>query len=233
MENILGSKEDGSRGQSHRAWGRVWDPEGRHVQRLGLLHPAHLGHPAICPLLPISDLYLLVASSALCLPPSLFLGGLLEVYTAVNCCSSVSSSILKGRGSTSEATGCPRVRRPLLSNGPGGVTWYTAGKQAWNIPQKWLGQSRCPNASRSLSSWELGFNEKTVNTELQAKWASLVAQMVKDPPAMWKTQVRSQGLEDPLEKGMATFSNMLAWRIPWTEQPGGLQSTGSQRVQHD
>ena len=124
------------------------------------------------------------------LPPTLSLsGGSLEVYTAVNCCSSVSSSILKGRGSTSEATGCPRVRRPLLSNGPGGVTWYTAGKQAWNIPQKWLGQSRCPNASRSLSSWELGFNEKTVNTELQAKWASLVAQMVKDPPAMWKTQV--------------------------------------------
>ena len=59
-------------------------------------------------------------------------------------------------------------------------------------------------------------------------WASLVAQMVKNLPAMWETQVRSLGWEDPLEKEMVTHSSILAWRIPWTEEPGGLQSMGSQ-----
>ena len=56
---------------------------------------------------------------------------------------------------------------------------------------------------------------------------------VKNLPAMWETQVRSLGQEDPLEEGMATHSSFLAWRIPCTEEPGGLQSTGSQRVGHD
>jgi len=56
--------------------------------------------------------------------------------------------------------------------------------------------------------------------------ASLVAQMVKNLPAMWETWVRSLGREDPLERGMATHSSILAWRIPWTEEPGGLQSMG-------
>ena len=64
-------------------------------------------------------------------------------------------------------------------------------------------------------------------------WAPLVAQMVKNPPAMRETWVRSWGPEDPLEKGMATHSSILAWRIPWTEEPGRLQSMGLQRVQHD
>ena len=62
---------------------------------------------------------------------------------------------------------------------------------------------------------------------------SLVAQMVKHLPAMWETWVRFLGQEDPLEKAMATHSSTLAWRIPWTEEPGGLQHTGSQRVGHD
>ena len=60
--------------------------------------------------------------------------------------------------------------------------------------------------------------------------------MVKNPPAMQEpqeTQVQFLGQEDPLEEGMATHSSILAWRIPWTEEPGGLQSTGSQRVGHD
>ena len=60
--------------------------------------------------------------------------------------------------------------------------------------------------------------------------ASLVAQMVKNPPAMQETRVQTQGREDPLEKGMTTHSSILAWRIPWTEEPGGLQSMESQRV---
>ena len=62
---------------------------------------------------------------------------------------------------------------------------------------------------------------------------SLVAQMVKHLPAMQETQVRSLGWEDPLEKEMATQSGTLAWKIPWMEKPGRLQSMGSQRVGHD
>ena len=63
--------------------------------------------------------------------------------------------------------------------------------------------------------------------------ASLVVQRLKRLPAMQETWVRSLGREDPLEKEMATHSSILAWKIPWTEEPGGLQSTGSQRVRHD
>ena len=62
---------------------------------------------------------------------------------------------------------------------------------------------------------------------------SLVAQSVKRPLAMWETQVRSLGEKDPLEKEMVTHSSILAWRIPWTEEPDRLQSLGSQRVRHD
>ena len=64
-------------------------------------------------------------------------------------------------------------------------------------------------------------------------WASLVAQMVKNLPAMHETQIRSLGRKDPLEKGMATHSSILAWRIPQTEETSRLQSIGSQRVRHD
>ena len=60
------------------------------------------------------------------------------------------------------------------------------------------------------------------------KQASFVAQLVKNLPAMWETQVQSLDQEDPLEKGMATDSSILAWRIPWTEEPGGLLSVGLQ-----
>ena len=62
---------------------------------------------------------------------------------------------------------------------------------------------------------------------------SLVAWKVKSLPAMWETQVRFLGQKDPLEKGMATHSSILAWRISWTQEPGGLQSVGSLRVGHD
>ena len=62
---------------------------------------------------------------------------------------------------------------------------------------------------------------------------SLVAQTVKHLPTMWGTRVPTLGWEDLLEKEMATHSSILAWRIPWTEKPGGLQSMGSRRVEHD
>ena len=61
----------------------------------------------------------------------------------------------------------------------------------------------------------------------------LVAQTVKNPPEMQETQVLSLGWEDLREKGMATHSSIRAWRIPWTEEPGGLQSMGLQRVGHN
>ena len=67
----------------------------------------------------------------------------------------------------------------------------------------------------------------------QYSWASLVAQIIKNLPAVQETWVQSLGWEDPLEEGMATHPSVLAWRIPLTEGPGGLQSMGSQRVGHD
>ena len=60
-----------------------------------------------------------------------------------------------------------------------------------------------------------------------------MAQTVKSLPAVWETWVLSLAWEDPLEKAMATHSSILAWRIPWTEESGGLQPMGSQRVEHD
>ena len=63
--------------------------------------------------------------------------------------------------------------------------------------------------------------------------ASLMSLTVKNLPVMQETQVQSLGWEDPLEKGMATHSSILAWRIPWTEESGRLQSMGSKRVEHN
>ena len=60
---------------------------------------------------------------------------------------------------------------------------------------------------------------------LQCSWTSLVDQTVKNLPAMWQTWIGSLGWEDPLEKGMATHSSILAWRIPWTEEPGRIYSS--------
>ena len=69
---------------------------------------------------------------------------------------------------------------------------------------------------------------------LQLKlYVSLVAQMLKHLSTMWETWVQSLGREDLLEKEMATHSSILAWKIPWTEEPGRVQSMGSQRVGHD
>ena len=70
--------------------------------------------------------------------------------------------------------------------------------------------------------------EEGIGYPLQYSWVSLVAQKVKNLPAMWETWVLSLSWEDPLEKGKATHSSILAWRIPWT-----VKSMGSQRVGHD
>ena len=66
--------------------------------------------------------------------------------------------------------------------------------------------------------------------KVYSKWASLIAQSVKNLPAMQKTRVQFLGREDPLEKEMATHSSILAWRIPWTEEPSRLQSMGLQEL---
>ena len=65
---------------------------------------------------------------------------------------------------------------------------------------------------------------------LKREWASLVAQSIKSLPAVWETQVQSLDWEDPLEKEMANCSTVPAWKIPWTEEPGGLQSMGPQEL---
>ena len=72
--------------------------------------------------------------------------------------------------------------------------------------------------------------QESTNKDLEEVRDSLMAQTVKRLPEMWETQARSLGQEDPLEKEMATHSSVLAWRIPLTEDPGGLPSMGSQRV---
>ena len=78
----------------------------------------------------------------------------------------------------------------------------------------------------------LGIN-KNVNFGGDLSMASLVAQTVKHLPEMPETRVRSLGWEDPLEKEMAIHSRTIAWKIPWTREPGRLQSAGLQRVEHD
>ena len=72
-----------------------------------------------------------------------------------------------------------------------------------------------------------------LHSRLSLVRASLVAQLVKNPPAVQGTWVRSLGWEDPLEEDVAPHSSILAWKIPYTEEPGGLQSTGLPRVGHD
>ena len=73
-------------------------------------------------------------------------------------------------------------------------------------------------SGRSTGEW--------IGYPLQKSWDSLVAQLIKNLPAMWETWVRSLGWEDPLEKGKATHSSILTWRIPWTIQSMGLQRVG-------
>ena len=84
----------------------------------------------------------------------------------------------------------------------------------------------------ALSRWPFVGKAMCLLFNMLSRLASLVAQLVKNPPAMWETWVRSLGQEDPLEKEMATHSSTLAWKIPWTERPGRLQSMGLQRVGH-
>ena len=112
----------------------------------------------------------------------------------------------------------------------------------------WCSQQKEPQDNRELQTSQKVslFSHRRCPSGVSDEWlsvcmievyccylASLVAQTVKHLPAMWETRVRSLGQEDPLEKEMATHSSTLACKIPWTEEPGRLQSRGSQRVGHD
>ena len=115
---------------------------------------------------------------------------------------------------------------------------------AWEIP--WTENPGRLQVRRVTQSWarlkqyfkinELIFSYTTLPRFLDTfflNWVSLMTYRVKCLPAMWETRVQSLSREDPLEKEMATHSSTLAWKIPWTEEPGRLQSMGSQRVGHD
>ena len=111
----------------------------------------------------------------------------------------------------------------------------------WSLFQK------CSNKKKAFSFWKPlrvpkeyltslwpGVLAFTPNRVYSASWRpSPVAQTVKSLPAVQQTEVRSLGQEDPLEESMATHSSILAWRLPWTEEPGGLQSMGVEKTQHD
>ena len=89
------------------------------------------------------------------------------------------------------------------------------------------------NTFLSISQQTQFYHSSLLSVPACKPGAFLVAQRLKHLPAMWETRVRSLGQEDLLEKEMATHSSVLTWRIPWTEEPGRLQFTGSQRVGHD
>ena len=108
-------------------------------------------------------------------------------------------------------------------------------REAWRAAVHGAAKSQTQlNDWTELCSWEsLGQRGLKEFRQFHKQRASLVAQVVKNQPAMRETWVQSLDQEDPLKKGMAIHSSILAWSIPWTETPGGLQSIGEQRVGHD
>ena len=94
-------------------------------------------------------------------------------------------------------------------------------------------RTRAACVGRSHSHWTAGEVPFAVLLSLTLECASLVAQTGNNQPAMQETWVQSLGWDDPLEEGMATHSSILAWKTQWTEEPGGQQSMGSQRVRYN
>ena len=123
------------------------------------------------------------------------------------------------------------------------VVWVSAVQQRESVRSIHISSPSCtslpyPSPCTSPFSCRLPFTKDLSALTLISKYvcffgASLVAQTVKHLPTMRETWVRSLGREDPLEKEMATHSSTLVWKIPWTEEPGRLQSMWSQRVGHD
>ena len=113
-------------------------------------------------------------------------------------------------------------------------TQLGAGRMKAGFPSCSAGKESTCNTGDPVSIPGSGRSPgERISYPLQDSWASLMAQTVKRLPAMRETRVQFLGREDPLEKEMAIHSSTLAWKIPWTEEPGRLQSMGSQRVGHD
>ena len=127
--------------------------------------------------------------------------------------------VLAGRYFTTASSGKPYYIEEDIIN----------GKRCW-INKEGRVQKRVMTFGNAKDNWDVGFRFSHTFIEFMA---SLVAQRLKHLPEMWESWVRSLGQEDPLEKEMATHFSILAWRIPWGEEPGRLQSTGSQRVGQD
>ena len=104
--------------------------------------------------------------------------------------------------------------------------------QISHVPHKFTRDFN-PMNGLELKSTSTPSKFKNMLTSNNIRGASLMAQTLKNLPAMWETWVSSPGQKDLLEKRIATDSNILAWRIPWTEEPGGIQFMGSQRDGHD
>ena len=136
---------------------------------------------------------------------------------------------------------CPALAGGFLTTGPPGKSskWHSMPPLPWLPWRIWCtsgasqvaGMGGVGGSLKSMSRFTqnqgLGFSPWELFDASILKWASLVAQTVKSLPAKQETQVQSLGQEDLLEKGTATHSSILAWRIPWTEESGRLQSMGS------
>ena len=127
----------------------------------------------------------------------------------------------------------PGIYAGSLGVGPDGIRRMWCGSQVvtWPLPVLFMRMCLSLSDSTPVRGWEAPDNDG--KSLLIFDVASLVAHMVKKLPATRETQVRSLGREDPLEKQMATHSSILAWKIPWTEEPCRLQSMGSRRVRND
>ena len=119
---------------------------------------------------------------------------------------------------------------PNLMQSPDELDWTREGNIFWLYAGSKI---RAQGQQQSLFPWGPHINPFEKKSHPVETQASLVVQKVKNLPSMQGIQVWSLGQEDPLEKEMATHSSILAWRILWTEEPGRLQSMGSQRVRHD
>ena len=114
-------------------------------------------------------------------------------------------------------------------NGLPPALWHLTTVFSGGFPYSSVGKESACNAGDPGSILGSGRSAgEGIGYPLQCSWASLVAQLVKNPPAMWETWVRPLGWEDPLQKGKATHSSVLVWRFSWT-----IQSMGLQRVRHD